>query len=326
MHGSFGEIISKVRRVCKIFRKSPLKNDYLQEIFKTESKGKELKLILDTPTRWNSIITMVSRFIELKNCIPRALRICEVAETISDEEWESLNVLLDTLRPFEIAIKGLSMEDASLLKGKNSVKFILKELSSHSSILATKLKKNLIERYTSRRMNEFVGLVRYLEDPDVLRRTDCTKPFLLPNYKTIKRLSEATSNRLYPSEDVETQTEERGEDDILPSSAVINESNDPMLQRYLTEVAINSKKPNLISSSTVDLAKDLKLYEATGKRSERLEQLYRSFCTIKATSVASERAAFSSAGYFLTKIRSRLSPKTLDVLCFLKSYFSSIEK
>ena len=184
------------------------------------------------------------------------MRICEVAETISDEEWESLNVLLDTLRPFEIVIKGLSMEDASLLKGENSVKFILKELDSHSSILATKLKKNLIERYTSRRMNEFIGLVRYLEDPDVLR-TDCTKPFLLPNYKTIKRLAEATFNRLYPSEDVETQTEERG-DDVLPSSAVINESNDPMLQRYLTEVAINSKKPNLISSSTVDLAKDLK--------------------------------------------------------------------
>ena len=113
------------------------------------------------------------------------------------------------------------MEDASLLKGENSVKFILKELSSHSSILTTKLKKNLIERYTSRRMNEFIGLVRYLEDPDVLRRTDCTKPFLLPNYKTIKRLAEATFNRLYPSEDVETQTEERGEDDVLPSSAVI---------------------------------------------------------------------------------------------------------
>ena len=63
IHGSFGEIISKVRRVCKIFRKSPLQNDYLQEIFKTESKGKELKLILDTATWWNSIITMVSRFI-----------------------------------------------------------------------------------------------------------------------------------------------------------------------------------------------------------------------------------------------------------------------
>ena len=75
-------------------------------------------------------------------------------------------------------------------------------------------------------MNEFIELAHYLKDPDVLRRTDCTKPFLLPNYKMIKRLVEATFNRLYPSEDVETQTEERGEDDILPSSAVINKSND----------------------------------------------------------------------------------------------------
>ena len=66
IHGIFDEIISKVRRVCKILRKLPLKNDCLQKVFKTESKEKELKLILDTPTQWNSIITMVSRFIELK--------------------------------------------------------------------------------------------------------------------------------------------------------------------------------------------------------------------------------------------------------------------
>ena len=61
IHGSFGEIISK--ESMQNLQKIAIKNDYLQEIFKTESKGKELKLILDTPTRWNNIITMVSRFI-----------------------------------------------------------------------------------------------------------------------------------------------------------------------------------------------------------------------------------------------------------------------
>ena len=40
--------------------------------------------------------------------------------------------------------------------------------------------------------------------------------------------------------------------------------------------------------------------------------------TIKPTSVVSERT-FTAAGFLATKIRSRLSDETLDVLCFLKT-------
>ena len=45
----------------------------------------------------------------------------------------------------------------------------------------------------------------------------------------------------------------------------------------------------------------------------------------KATSVESERA-FSSAGQFVTKIRSHLNDETLYKLCFLKAYLKKHKK
>jgi hypothetical protein len=42
--------------------------------------------------------------------------------------------------------------------------------------------------------------------------------------------------------------------------------------------------------------------------------------TIKPSSVASERL-FSISGNFVSKIRTILSHRSVDILCFLKSYF-----
>lgn len=50
-------VIGKVRKISKIFRKSPTKNEILQKYVK-EEKGKELKLILDCKTRWNTLFDM----------------------------------------------------------------------------------------------------------------------------------------------------------------------------------------------------------------------------------------------------------------------------
>ena len=68
------------------------------------------------------------------------------------------------------------------------------------------------------------------------------------------------------------------------------------------------------------LIPDFKMFEATRKRTEKLELLYRALLTIKPTSVESERA-FSLGGSFATKVRSRLHPKTLSALVSLKAYF-----
>ena len=61
----YPEVIAKVRRICWMFRNSPLKNDGLQDFVKNEF-NEELKLILDCKVRWNSLLVMIERFLKLK--------------------------------------------------------------------------------------------------------------------------------------------------------------------------------------------------------------------------------------------------------------------
>ena len=80
--------LAKIRQIVKYFKKSPLKNDLLQKLIFDRFK-KELKLILDCRTRWNSICPMIDRFILLKECIDELSPI-----KISDEEIKVLKVIL----------------------------------------------------------------------------------------------------------------------------------------------------------------------------------------------------------------------------------------
>ncbi|GFT38905.1 hypothetical protein TNCV_857901, partial [Trichonephila clavipes] len=60
------------KNVIKLFRKSPLKNDILQK-YATEELGCEKIVCLDTKTRWNSLLAMLERFLEIKSAILKAL-------------------------------------------------------------------------------------------------------------------------------------------------------------------------------------------------------------------------------------------------------------
>ena len=55
-------VVKKVRKVVKIFRKSPAKNEVLQKYVLLE-QNKELSLVLDCKIRWSSMYEMVERFI-----------------------------------------------------------------------------------------------------------------------------------------------------------------------------------------------------------------------------------------------------------------------
>ena len=73
------------------------------------------------------------------------------------------------------------------------------------------------------------------------------------------------------------------------------------------------------------LQKKMTLYENEGKCGNYLERAYSYLMTINPTSVESEQA-FSSAGHFVVKIRSRLNDETLYDLCFLKVHLQKHNK
>ena len=72
------------------------------------------------------------------------------------------------------------------------------------------------------------------------------------------------------------------------------------------------------------LNKEIDLFEATGNKSKYLYLVDQVLRTIPPTSVEAERA-FSAAGLFITKLRARLSEKSMDSSMVLKNYFKSID-
>jgi hypothetical protein len=56
---NINEVIKKVRKVVLYFKRSPTKNDTVFQKYVKSEHGKELSLLLDCKTRWNSLLTML---------------------------------------------------------------------------------------------------------------------------------------------------------------------------------------------------------------------------------------------------------------------------
>lgn len=68
------------------------------------------------------------------------------------------------------------------------------------------------------------------------------------------------------------------------------------------------------------IGKEFNVYEATGKRTHNWEPLFNGLISVALTSDETE-IPFRFAGLFITKLRTRLSDRSIDRLCFLKIYF-----
>jgi len=92
------EVIGKVRTILKMFRKSPLKDEILQKHIQAQLNT-EQKLILDSKTRWNSLLEMIKIFVKVEKCIRMALVEIGTSITITEAEIKILRDLIDVLEP-----------------------------------------------------------------------------------------------------------------------------------------------------------------------------------------------------------------------------------
>ena len=68
------------------------------------------------------------------------------------------------------------------------------------------------------------------------------------------------------------------------------------------------------------LANEFDFFDATGQQTTNIDLLLDAWKSIPPTSVESERS-FSAAGLFVTKLRTRLSDRSVDRFCLLKSHY-----
>jgi len=87
-------------------------------------------------------------------------------------------------------------------------------------------------------------------------------------------------------------------------------------------------KPSVVINTSQQqfavIKEEMSLFEGGGARGQFLNIVYISLLSVPPTSAESERA-FSSAGSVCTKLRTRLSDKTLNELEFLRAYFRKIQ-
>lgn len=74
-------------------------------------------------------------------------------------------------------------------------------------------------------------------------------------------------------------------------------------------------------STTAAIKTEFTVFQTSGVRGRCLQSAYNYLLSVPPASVEAERA-FSAAGLLCTKIRSRMSDKSLDALCFLRSYYT----
>lgn len=152
-YANLSPLVTKIRSVIKIFRRSPTKNDqYLQKYVKLQF-GKELNLQLDVTTRWNSLLIMLERFYQLRYCVQKALIDLKSNIVFSEEDFLLISETIDALSPIKLAVEALCRRDSNLLVADATFKFMMDTLVAQKSKISNELINALKYRIMQRRTN-----------------------------------------------------------------------------------------------------------------------------------------------------------------------------
>jgi hypothetical protein len=325
-------VMGNVRKDVKKFRKSSKQNETLQK-YVAEEHGTELKLILDVKTRWNSLQSMLTRYVKLRSCIKKTFIDCGAQSAVSDDEFVTVQQLASILEPVKVTSDALCRDDATLISADGALKFLfmkLGDLGSQSNVFSEQLLESLKERIEARRNIPVTSLLHYLHNPEGYNASRTSLgDFPKASRASIHKLAIGLFNRLSfrdPCEGESQSAAMQDEDDEDHEVEMLDmpEENLPTasvsLQEQLQKYIDDSLEVTLPDTNLTSLSLEFKVLENQKKRTANLEHLYQALLTIKPSSVEAERI-FSIAGNFATKIRSRLSDRSLCALVFLKKYF-----
>lgn len=83
--------LKKMRKIINHFRRSPVKNEVLQRFVFAEKK-KQLKLIIDSKTRWGSLYDACSRFLDLLKPIKETFEQLEMTDNFLWTESDTMRL------------------------------------------------------------------------------------------------------------------------------------------------------------------------------------------------------------------------------------------
>lgn len=210
------EVLDRIRKVVKIFKNSPVRNNILQSYVK-EHNGKELKVLLDCKTRWNSSCTMIERFLSIQSSIQKALVDLNMQDMLQIPDLKKIEELLQVLNPIKLAVEALSKNDANLLAAEGVIKFLFNALSNQNSGLSTEMLESLKHRISQRRNNSLISLMRFLQNPKCIQSNKVEDSFFKMASKTeiIKKVKEVSIIVFNENQTTNESVDEISSDDSL---------------------------------------------------------------------------------------------------------------
>ena len=315
LNDRFGPLIQKVRKISKSFRRSPLKNDLLEK--KCQEKGMKPKpLVSDTKTRWNSMLAMLKRFLEMKDLVGEVLSEMDTTRDFPAEE--ELRLLSDLVEALEIVEDGsleLSKDDCDLAKADIAFRFMLQELNSLTSPVGKSLFKAVEKRIQERRKKSLAALLSFLKDPAGYNNMADDSTFL--NYPRPSELAKEARDlytRLFLRR-IPHQEEEVDEDEPVAKSRKERLS-DMMKGKHKSPKGLTSTStPEEVLES---LKTEMRAFVSTDTRPPCLQKIYDALTTFPPSSISVERS-FSTSNMFVSKVRGNLNDDTINNLMFLRS-------
>lgn len=311
------ELLQRCRRIVKLFKKSSVKNAVLQN-FIVESQGKELSLLLDCPTRWNSLVPMLKRILEVRADIQNALDVLKI-DGLSSSNLNQCKDIVQVLEPLEILVKSLSKRSTTILGSEAAIICVFEHLENMDSELADEMLTALKNRLgSSRRNDKIVSMAKFFHDPEnysteqnnffkPIPRTELEKEML----KLLKKLERDKSENEAENENEEDNTETSSE---VGSCSFAETLKNKMLA-FCKPKDYSKKSSNRLQT----LRKELKYLEVSGNLPSSLKCLKSALMSIPPSSIEPERT-FSLCEFFVTKRRSRFSDKIINALIFIKSH------
>ena len=318
---SMQRLLAKCRHLVGHFKHSALATDGLMKKQKALGFTKILRVIQETPTRWNSSFYMLQRLVFLKQPIRLYLEdtmdeVDRRSYDLTDNQWAVAKALLNLLESVDQVTTTLSGEKYSTLSWCLPLMYGLRKVAEpdhNDSSTVRSVKANLIEQL-DRRFN-----LRHLkvDSPVVLAAA------LDPRFRKLNFLS--TEERLQlksvlidkavdcdaavvpadtsgPPAKKQKSVLDRllGDDEEAVSGVTVSDEVDA----YFEERPISRKEDPFV------------WWRSNSSRFPRLSYLAKKFLSIPATSTPSERV-FSVAGIVVDRKRCALTPDMVNALVFL---------
>ena len=318
----FSSAINKIRKIAHFFRKSPVKNDFLQRECQ-EKLRKEKVMIIDIRTRWNSMLAMLKRFLELKEIIKSVLINLSVIRLYPTNcEIKQVEEIVESLEIIEVNSLALGRRDCNIIDALKIFEFLLSKLKTQSSETGMKFYEAVSKKIFERRIINVEGLLEYLDDPNTYLKALTQKNAILKR-STVNEIAltiKEIVHRLFLIDENVNENSLNREDEATyecTENITKKEELNCILSKKNTNVLTVVNFQNNVSS----IKKEMSIFEKINKRSgsHLFEQMYNALLTIPPSSVEAEKC-FSAAGLFVTKLRTSLNDETIDLLCFLRSY------